>query len=303
VRARERVRDFFFAPSAPTNLGVCRIIFFGWLFCCFFGYDVAQWARLPADTWRPVWFVELFGRLPSAGTLTALGVVWKASLVLGALGLWRRVSLGVAATLGAYVLGLTGSFGKDNYDIGLPVILLFVFWIARSTDALSLDALIRRRRDKPPPSPSGEYTWPFATGRVLLALAFFTAGAAKLRHGGVDWITTDNLRWLFIGQQYTHAPPLHWAASLADFPWLCRLVAGGTVAVELSYPLALFVARLRPWLVWVAIALQLAIHLFMGINYLAFLVANILWVDWPALGRVLRDKLRGGEYDPPPVRY
>jgi hypothetical protein len=291
VSARERVRAFFFAPSAPTNLAVCRIIFFGWLFCCFLSYDVAAWARLPADTWDPVWFVEAFGPLPSAGTLAMLGLVWKASLVLGALGLYRRVSFGVAAVLGAYVLGLTASFSKGNYDIGMPVILLFVFWIARSTDALSLDSLIARHRGKPLPSPSGEYTWPIATGRVLLALAFFAAGVSKLRHGGVDWIVTDNLRWLFIGQQYTHAPALNWAAYLADFPWLCRLLAGGTVALELSYPLAVVLPRVRPWLVVGMIGLQLGIHLFMGVNYLAFLVANIFWVDWPALGRVFNDKL------------
>jgi hypothetical protein len=293
MSARETVRSFFFASSAPTNLAVCRIIFFGWLFCLFFRYDVAQWARLSVDTWEPVWFVGLFGRLPSAGTLAVLGVVWKASLLLGALGLWRHVTLGVAAVLGAYALGLTGSFGKENHDVGIPVILLFIFWIARSTDALSLDAAIARRRGKPTPARSGEYTWPLATVRVLIALAFFAAGVAKLRHGGVDWIMTDNLRWLFLGQQYTHAPPLNWAASLANIPWLCRLLAGGTVAIELSYPLALFVARLRPWLVVGAIGLQLGIHLFMGVDYLAFLVANVVWVDWPALGRVLQSRRWG----------
>jgi hypothetical protein len=291
VTVRERVRRFFFAPSAPTNLAVCRIIFFGWLLCCFLSYDVAGWARLPADTWDPVWFVELFGPLPSARMLAVLGIAWKVSLVLGALGLFRPVTIGVAAVLGAYLLGLTASFSMGNYDIGMPVIMLFVFWIARSTDALSLDAVIARHRGKPRPSPSGEYTWPITTGRVLLALAFFAAGVSKLRHGGVDWIVTDNLRWLFVGQQYTHAPVLNWAAYLAEFPLLCRLLAGGTVALELSYPLALFVRRVRPWLVVGMIGLQLGIHLFMGVNYLAFLVANIFWVDWPAVGRVFNGKL------------
>ncbi|MBC7789828.1 MAG: hypothetical protein H7Z74_07765 [Anaerolineae bacterium] len=292
MNARAMVRTFFLAPSAPTNLAVCRIIFYGGLFCFFFSYDVAQWAYWPADSWTPVWFIELFGPLPSARTLSVLGVVWKVSLVMGALGFFREVSFGIAAVLGAYVLGLTGSFVKHNYDIGLPVILLFVFWVARSTDAISLDALLARRRLLPPPAPSGEYTWPLALTRVLLALAFFTAGSAKLGHSGVAWITTDNLRWLFMAQQYTHTPPLNWAASIAEFPWLCRLLAGGTVALELGYPLALFVRRLRPWLVLGVIALQLGIQLLMGINYMAFLLANVVWVDWAALGRMLRGKLR-----------
>jgi len=30
------------------------------------------------------------------------------------------------------------------------------------------------------------------------------------------------------------------------------------------------------------ILLQIAIQLFMGVSYLAFLIANIVWVDWAA---------------------
>ena len=287
MNVREWAKDFFFAWSTPTNLGVCRALFCGGLFLCFVGYDPAQWAYWPADAWKPVWFVELFGPLPSARTLSIVGIAWKISLGMAALGLYRHISLGVAATLSAYVLGLTGSFVKDNYDIGMPVILLFVFWVARSTDAVSLDAVIARRRRQPLPSPSSEYTWPLALARVLLALAFFTAGMAKVRHSGLDWITSDSMRWLLSEQQYTHSPLLDWAAAIAAYPMLCHLLAAGTMALEVSYPLALFVAPLRPWIVIGTIVLQLGIHLFMGINYLAFLIANIVWVDWEALGRKL----------------
>ena len=116
---------------------------------------------------------------------------------------------------------------------------------------------------------------------------------------GVGWITTDSLCWLLTEQQYTHTPPLAWAAFFGGFPWLCRLLAGVTVALELSYPLALFFTCLRPWLVLGVIALQLAIHLFMGINYLAFLVANVVWVDWAALGAALRDRRAAARRMPP----
>jgi hypothetical protein len=285
VSGLSRLRAFFFAPSDAFNLGFCRAVFCTWLFFFFLNYDVARWADWPAEAWTPSWFVAWFGPLPSAGVLSALGITWKCALVLGAVGLFRRVSLGVAAVLGAYAMGLTGSFVKLNYDVGLPVILLFVFWIARSTDALSIDAVIARRRGRPVPAASAEYTWPLALGRVLIALAFFAAGAAKMRHSGFHWITTDNLRWLFVAQQYTHHPPLDWAARIAEVPWLCRVIAAGTVGLEVGYPIALFATRLRPWIVVATMALQIGIQLFMGINYLAFLVANVVWVDWSALFR------------------
>jgi hypothetical protein len=46
------------------------------------------------------------------------------------------------------------------------------------------------------------------------------------------------------------------------------------------------------------IGLQLAIHLFMGVNYLAFLVANIFWVDWAKVGRTLRDRTTLVQHQP-----
>ena len=146
-----RIRHFFFEAATPINLAVCRIIFYLWLFAYFLSYDLAEWSRYPADAWRPVWYVGLFGPVPSPAVLATLGAVWKASLLFAAAGLWRHLSCGVAALLGAYALGLTGSFSKDNYDVGVPVILLGVFWVARSTDALSLDAVLARRRGQSPP--------------------------------------------------------------------------------------------------------------------------------------------------------
>ena len=114
---------------------------------------------------------------------------------------------------------------------------------------------------------------------------------AKLRHSGLDWATTDSLQWLLIGQQYTHEPPVAWGASLATLPWLCRVIAGATIALEISYPLALFSTRLRPWIVLGVMSLQLGIHLLMGVSYLAFLVANVVWVDWVALVRWLQGRV------------
>ena len=40
------------------------------------------------------------------------------------------------------------------------------------------------------------------------------------------------------------------------------------------------------------IGVQLGIHLFMGVNYLAFLIANIVWVDWASLEQRLRSRKR-----------
>ena len=118
-----------------------------------------------------------------------------------------------------------------------------------------------------------------------------SAGIAKIRHSGLDWITSDSMRWLLSEQQYTHLPLLDWAAVIAAYPVLRRALTASTVALEVSYPLALFVVPLRPWIVLGTIALQLGIHLFMGINYVAFLLANVVWVDWEALGRKLLVRL------------
>ena len=170
-RLTTRLALFWFRPSAPTNLAVNRILFYG-IVLYYYGFayaraDFAAWAAFPDAFWDPIWYFRWL-HLPvlSAGALTVLALVWKTSLAFSALGLFTRASSAVSFVLGAYLLGLMQCFGKTHHFDFPALVVLGILALSRCGDVLSLDRAIRMRAGSAAGaaaaevSPSGEYTWP-----------------------------------------------------------------------------------------------------------------------------------------------
>jgi hypothetical protein len=189
----------------------------------------------------------------------------------------------VAAVLGTYLLGLPHNFGQTYHFDALLVIALGVLACSRAGDACSLDAW-RHNRRRPPPS--GEYTWPIRTVWVAMSLVFFAAGLAKLRYGGLAWITSSNMSILLTRALYhvSDADPLTRVGLwIAAHHWLAAALAASAVVTEVTFPLALVSRRARLILVPAAISMLVAIRVMMGPTFGGFLVANVFWVPWQAI--------------------
>jgi hypothetical protein len=154
------------------------------------------------------------------------------------------------------------------------------------SDAYSLDRVIARRlgRGPKPTVPSGEYRWPVRAVWVILALTFFAAGVSKLRHGGIEWVTSDNMSIILHQHAYqvSAEEPL-----LADFslylsrhPLACSLLAFGTVFIEVGYPLALFHRRFRWFFPPAMCGALIGIRLLMGPTFPQFLLCHLFWIPW-----------------------
>jgi hypothetical protein len=295
VSARERWLRFWFEPSSPLSLGICRVLFFGFLLVLYVPRDFAAWGRVSSVFWEPTWLFQVL-RLPllPAPALELLQWVWKAALALSCVGLLTRLATGVAFILGAYLIGLPHCFGKIHHNEAVVVLVLGILALSRCGDAVSLDRLIRRRRDpdsRPDGPPrSGEYTWPVRMVWVVMALVFFAAGLAKLRHSGLVWVTSDNLAIMMIQNNYAKVrtdPLTMWGLVLARHGWLCRALAGATLAVELGYPLALVSRRARWLFVPASCLMVVGIRLVLGPAFEQFLVCSLFWVPWDRLvGRI-----------------
>ena len=77
------------------------------------------------------------------------------------------------------------------------------------------------------------YGWPVRTAMIAIALAYFFAGFQKWRYSGLPWVTSDNLRWILLGQ----AHPDGLALFVADRPWLAHVLAAGALLLETSFAL------------------------------------------------------------------
>jgi hypothetical protein len=194
---------WWFAPQSPVNLAVCRILFYGMLFALYLPADYAGWSLVPPALTSPIWIFRVLHLLPVPGdiVLVPLKYIWLAALALSCAGLFTRWVTAIAFPLTLYLIGLPYNFGKVQHATAVIVFAALILALSRCGDALSIDAWRRAPRGRPqrmPPSP--EYRWPIRMVWLLMAVVFFTAGATKLRRGGLEWVTSRTFASILISK-------------------------------------------------------------------------------------------------------
>jgi hypothetical protein len=277
-------RRFWFEASPPEALGLCRILFFTGLFLYELPVRPSLWAGVADVFWTPIQaFRILHLPLLPASALLAAEIVWKISLAAAAIGLATRASTIIAFGLGFYLLGLQNNFGKIHHRDAAVVLALLVLAFSQCGAALSADGWIasRKRPGRVPPDLSAEFTWPARLVQVLVTFVFFSAGVSKLRHAGLEWITSDNLAIVLRQLQHsvsTRRPWLPWGVEIARHRGLCRALAAGVLATEVASPLALVSRRARFLLVPGQILLLIAIRALLGPQFLQVIFCEVFWI-------------------------
>lgn len=276
---------FWFEPRRPWDLCAGRIAFYAMVAILYLPRDVVGWGTVDPVFWMPIDTFS-FLRLPlfSPGVLAALEAAWAAALVLACIGLRTRLACWIAFLIGFYLLGLPQSMGKIHHFDGIVVTTLAILALSRCGDALSVDAWLRRRRGLPPaPERSAEYAWPVRLIQVALSLVFFAAGFAKVVVGGIDWIASDNFRWILIRTWHFGPDARPWtdlALFIVRHDSLVHTLAALTVVIELAYPLALFSRRLAAIMVPAGVLLLLGIRAIMGPAFGTLVACHVFWVPW-----------------------
>ena len=286
---RKSWRHFWFEPALPLNLGLCRMIFFGALFLFYLPQDFSAWAEVSDVFWKPIGlFRHLHLPVLSENHLTIIQILWKVSLGLSCIGLFTRVSTVTSFILGIYLIGLPHNFGKIHHDDAILVFVLGILALSWCGDSWSVDQLILKARRENNLSfkckrMSGEYTWPIRAIWLVMALIFFAAGTSKIIHSGIEWAFSDNLMLLFIQHNYylSDGDPLtSWGLILAQYSWLCRMLAAATIVLETGYPMALFSSKARLIVVPSVFLMLVSIRVFMGPAFEQLMICNIFWVPW-----------------------
>jgi HTTM domain len=270
-----RWSSLFFAGASAAELGFYRILFYGYILFFFaLRVDISRWAEVSDVFWSPTSLFRLF-HLPllSATGLTAVVWAWRLSLALTLVGLYTRASTLAALALGFYVIGLPQNFGKVNHNDAIVVIGLAVFAFSRCGDAWSLDWLRRAQ-----PRAGGSYSWPVELYRLMLALVFFSAGVAKLSGAGpVAWVLSNNLYYTILAHHYTHSPSSI-GLLLTRYPWMCQLLAGSALALELAAPLLiLLTVRWRTLLAAAMVAMMLGFWQMLGVFFRDFIALLVIF--------------------------
>jgi uncharacterized membrane protein YphA (DoxX/SURF4 family) len=284
---------FWFAPGSAANLGFCRLVTVGIFFSLYDARGWADWAGMDGVLWLPMLpFRALDLRPLSALALAAIALVCKGALLFAAVGFFTRTSAAVAAVSTFYLLGLRHNFGKVFYNDAVVPLILLILAVARSGDRWSVDCLLRRARNRfrsgteTSDAAPAEYTWPIRLVWLLTVMVFFAAGVAKLRSAGFEWVFSDQLSDLLIGQQHSPtAPSTTIGLALAEHKAVCRVLAGAIVALEISSPLALVDRRARAVIVPGLLAFVSSLPVLFGFHFKQHFALFVFWIPWNRLGR------------------
>lgn len=286
LRAVER---FVFAPEDARRLAAVRILLFGVVAIRLatngaYGAVAGQ----PAALFDPVSLFHLLPSMPSPGLTSALQVLGVIAAVLAACGIWPRASFPAAFALALFLNLMLNATGKIVHnDLVVTLCLLPLLASPRAASwAWSLPGPWRRAAPARDGKPAAgvAYGWPIRTAMIIVSLAYLFVGLQKLRYSGLDWVTTDNLRYVLWSSSDAQADPNGLALFVADRDWLAHLFAASTIVVEVGFILCLPFARLRWLFVPAAVGLHVGIWLAMGLDYIPqALAAIIVFVNWAAL--------------------
>jgi hypothetical protein len=245
----------------------------------------------PAEVYRPVGVWMALGETPPPALLVdALwALAWGGTAAMG-VGLCARAATAVsfAASVSLAALSFSGSLAwSHQYNVVFVAQLALLG--ARSGDALSLDALLRRWRGRPPRDVPRGYEW--SVRLVLLAVSMMFVGAALHKIGSgqftLRWALSDNLRHqLLVRFDLTGIERPELVEWLLAEAWRYRTAAVLNLVSQLAPALAIFYAG-RP-----AVRAIGGVFFVLEVLGLGFVVAlwNLHWlplaavyVDWDRL--------------------
>jgi len=286
--ALRSVDAWLFRPGDPRRLAALRIGLGGALTIRLVTGPYLDLARQPAALFRPISFMKLLPAMPPPAFVLPVQVLAVAVAALATVGLRTRLTLPLAWLLALPLVAMTSSLGKTVHNDVLLLLCLLPLLPSPAGAAWSLDA---RRGRSAGAVTSWRSGWPVRTAMVVVAGAYFFSGLAKLLHAGPAWVTGGNLRWVLYASSDAHARPNLAALFVADRPWLAHLLAAGTLAIELGFPLVLWRPRLAWLLVPAVVALHAGIWVTMRLDYWP-MAATVLIVmtDWVALASRLRPR-------------
>lgn len=283
---RNQFWRFLFAPVAPINLAVFRIVVFSMLLLCLLNEPILEYAAWPREHFEwPSVSGPLFERLPISVELVEwLLPIAIAATVLTIAGLFTRTSAWVTVVLAFYLLGIPQCSGKVNHTLHHVVLFAILIACSRCGDALSIDSVWQaiRRADHGQVqrlARSVRYGMPIRFAMLVLALTYFFPGFWKVASNGLTWIFSGNLnnqllqKWFEL-ETFEPVLPLH------EIPGFTAMGAMTAIVMELGWPLAVLWRPTR--LLWAGLGLLFhnMTRLLMNISFYTMQAMYVMFVDW-----------------------
>lgn len=283
-RLAEGWNDFFFTPVSPLPLALYRIVFGLILLAdaallapdlsALFGdHGVLslEGAAIVTQGLR----VDLIRWLPAGdGWLRLFFALYVAAVVLVTIGFGTR-----AATIVVW-LGLVSLHHRNGLILNSAdnMLRIAAFWMmfAPAGAALSVDAWRRGRAERVVP-------WAQRMIQLQVAIVYLTTASLKLT--GPEWQDGTALYYVTRLPEFARFPVPY----LFDHLWTIRLLSWGTVAIELSLAVLVWLRPLRRFVLAAGVALHLGIEWAMALPLMEWVMigAYVLFLDDRELSRIV----------------
>jgi hypothetical protein len=271
-------------PSSAFALGVGRSIVHGTFLVSVLFTSFSALGALPATILRPTGAMQFlpwsfYEQLQTPSAMVLLKTVMVVSLLCSTAGLLTVVSTKTSLLLVLFYQGLLRSFGHFNHDEMLAVYYLAVLAFTPCGDAFSLDNRMRKMgKDRP----AFAYAYPIMLMQLLMAWSYFSSALIKLRVAGLKYLSPDNLPALAIFHSLDNLHDTHFRLAF----WLPQVKTWLPFAValvliwELAFPLAVFLRRVRWWILAFGIVFHLSTLFLMNIFFPHHLAMYLIFIDW-----------------------
>lgn len=227
-------------------IGLARILFF--LFILFFYRTTINldWSGVPGEFWHPISIFRWGIPPPGQALFSALTNTWYVASFCAAVGFFTPVTAVISMILTFYILTLISSFGFYHPDSALVLIFGGILALSKSGAAWSVDAQIGRLWARYLfEGQERILRWPVLLIKWVWTLMFFSAGLAKLKTSGLDWITGSTVESFISTANFCsedRVPGLlsNLTMNFIGHHWAFQLGAAVTLAFELSTPAILF---------------------------------------------------------------
>ena len=297
---------FFFAPADPTPLGLVRVVVGALLFwdVAVLGLDLRDY--LGSDGWigpeavraylaeSSPWAWSFWLWVPD-GWLPAAWAGCLVVLALFAMGIGSRVTAVLAWGIAVSTVrrAPVALFGFDH------MVSTWAFYLAAvgaSGQAVSLDRFVSRYRALrrggavAPGAPAATVSARLSLRLIQLhlVLIYGSAGLSKLM--GPEWWDGTAMQMIVLTPEFRRFD----LTGLLAYPALLALATHGGLCLEISYPVLIWVRKLRPLLLVAVASMHLGIDLLLGLTEfgLAMLAANLAFVSGPWLRGLVAGRRR-----------
>jgi hypothetical protein len=302
--------NFWFRPAPVVNLAVIRIIAVSlqlWLITKerLTILQVSRLVTLPDALYEPLLILRLlalpFGESlkPTPETFQVIATLTIVAGFLAIAGLFTNFSLLVFTVGNLITIALNYSFAEFHHPDALMMFTLVALTLSPSGRVFSLDAWLRRMRERPSSPGKGSDTtldeesmfahWPVKLVQCLYGLIYLSSAVAKLHNGGFDWMNGYTLRFNLLDSGVRPVYPL--GLWLGGQQGLSVLLSWMTILFEGTFWLAAIFPRLAWFYIPAGLALHLGIFLTMGPDFFEFVVLYIVFIPWASVFRFVRRRL------------